>query len=200
MIMNICKKCGIENLETAIYCKECGRSISKEVFLDTIKFKRTNKRVHPILRYAFPILIICIFIHGIFQIINNISSTKFEFVVVILLITFFIGILFGMLCFYRIFFFFLNLYYKTFELKLPFEVVKEQLKKVVFTVNKSKEDIRIKENAKGELKLKDKSLGAKGYFHLIEDKDGNAVLIGEKYNTQAFIRSVFGKDVNFIEN
>ena len=49
-------------------------------------------------------------------------------------------------------------------------------------------------------KLLRKSLGNRGYYHLVADEDSKALLIGERNNTMDFIRTVFGKDVNFIEN
>jgi len=98
------------------------------------------------------------------------------------------------------FFLIYNKRWKKFILISGFQKAKDSIIQFVFSQNKTEERITIRENVKGELKLKDKSLGAKGYFHLITDKNGDTLLIGEKYNTQAFIRSVFGKDVNFIEN
>lgn len=92
-----------------------------------------------------------------------------------------------------------NLRWKKFYLNNRFNDAKGVLTSFAFAQNKTEENVKINENAKGELKLKDKSLGAKGYFHLVTDKGGNVLLIGEKYNTQNLIRKVFGKDINFIE-
>lgn len=98
-----------------------------------------------------------------------------------------------------VFFLIYNKRWKKFYLHSDFSNAKERLTAFAFSQNKSEENVKIRENAKDELLLKDKSLGAKGYFHLVTDKEGNVLLIGEKYNTQNLIRTVFGKDINFIE-
>lgn len=211
--MNNCKKCGAENLEGAAFCKECGFKFENNY---RINFKSTFKRTHLLTRISFfwmiidiPLFIFCLtsYYHAE-EIYRNIDPNEnpilldlrwnqYHFYEIWLDISaiMLISIPAFIFCFT-----YFNFRWKMFFLYKDFSDTKSIMIQYVFSFNRTEEKIKIKENSKGELKLKDKSIGARGYFHLIEDKDGNAVLIGEKYNSQAFIRSVFGKDVNFIEN
>jgi len=93
-----------------------------------------------------------------------------------------------------------NFGWKNFQMNEDYEYTKEKLKNYAFKENKLWENIRIKENNKGELFLKDKNKKKNGYFYLSKDKNGNTIILGEKKNTIDIIRNIFGKEINFIEN
>jgi hypothetical protein len=244
--MNHCKKCGADNPETALYCRECGGELTGEIRLTIVIFRRTWRKVKlplKICAYVFclNIIILSCYIYfylakerayqlrseiiekfekdnkNLYDTDSNAYYEKFDQELTRIKVladkawsiyNFWEGVLAIMSVFFTapitilgiVFFFKYHRRWTLFNLDKSFAGVKENIKNYTFSQNTTTECIKIKENAKGELNLKDKSLGARGYFHLIKDKDGNAVIIGEKYNTQAFIRSVFGKDVNFIEN
>jgi hypothetical protein len=198
--MKHCKRCGAENPEIALYCKECGGFLNEDIVPGTIAFKHTWRKVNLLIKITlsfFPVLLIILFIFFSLDYNEDLilsywdwtdlaASTSLIFMFFLLMSSFA--------------FFFFHLRWKVFELRQPFGKVKEQLKVAVFIINKAGENIRIKEDKKGELKLKDKALRTRGCYYILKDKKEQALLVGEKYNTMAFIRSVFGKDINFIEN
>ena len=98
------------------------------------------------------------------------------------------------------FFIAFNLRWKKFRLQKPFPKAKEAAMQYTFSRNSRVESIRIKENSRGELMLHDKGNGKRAHIHLIPDENGNTEIIGEKNNTMELIRSIFGKEINFIEN
>ncbi len=202
--MKLCEKCHTENYDEAAYCKNCGHILEMGKTKQVVKFQTTflKLNVFTILALRLFILssitvIVSLFLQYLCSmlIINNyfILSTTYK-----LLHLFFLLILFS-IPLSIIFFLIYNKRWKKFYLNSDLKNAKEKLTAFVFSQNTSKETIKIRENSKDELRLKDKSLGAKGYFHLVTDKDGNVLLIGEKYNTQNLIRKVFGKEINFLE-
>ncbi len=285
--MNKCEKCGVENPDTAQYCKECGapQSISKSA--NVIPFKQTFRELHLITKIVFYIsavavslFFVCLILTVHFeQKMKNVEAnyrkklnSSIEAIIKVdgisaselreikselcdrwqyayrfndvydanekkikkqisvqdlntlkelvdkynkyndiqnhyfdieypgaIALTALIASIASILVF-SYFFIAFNLRWKQFKLKKPFLEVKEILTEYAFAQNVKYEKFNIRENSQGELKLKEKSLGNRGYYHLVADEDSKALLIGERNNTMDFIRTVFGKDVNFIEN
>jgi len=197
-----CEK-GHENPEGALFCKECGIKFETPKNINLIPFKTSYYKWHWTTKTTFIILII--------SLVNTVlSKVLMNFNIVYLLhemffLRYLVGIV-GIVLFlpvssvlFVICFYVFNRRWKKFNLTFKYSEAKDTIFQFVFTQNKLEEKFQLQENQKGQLKLKDKSLGAKGLFHLVADMDGNALLIGEKYNTQSLIRMVFGKDINFIE-
>lgn len=205
--MVTCKKCGSENIDNALFCKECGTPMNKFSFGKTITFKYTFLRLNIYSRVlshiagmlailAFLFLIIAIHLDPRKNLSSNINYNTDDYVVAFgaLVFGFFFMIL-SLVLFFRF-----NYRWKIFHIDEKYDYAKERVKGYVFKRNEGVEHFRIKETPKGELRLKDKGIGPRGYFHLLRDDDGNAIVIGEKYGAMNFIRSVFGKEINFMEN
>ena len=196
-----CEK-GHENPEGALFCKECGIKFEPQKSISLIPFKTTCYKWHWATKATIIILIVSLldnalsfFLH--FNIVYFLHEMVFlsylKYLVGIALFLPVSSVLF-VICFYVF-----NRRWKKFNLMFKYSEAKDTIFQFVFTQNKLEEKFQLQENQKGQLKLKDKTLGVKGLFHLVADMDGNALLIGEKYNTQSLIRMVFGKDINFIE-
>lgn len=193
--MKQCEKCHTQNNDEAAYCKNCGHILEMGKTNQVVKFQKTFSKLNIISIWSFrlsiftiPLMIVCVTLYNTIYdpLLKGLSAILFVCLIISLTVSVFFQLKY-------------NQRWTKFYMNVDLIIAKEKLTQFAFSQNKSKESVKIRENAKGELKFKDKSLGARGYFHVITDKNGNTLLIGEKYNTQNLIRKVFGKDINFIE-